>query len=70
MELSIKNAKYYLNEADALFITSGAGMSVDSGIPDYRSNQSIIANLNNKGYTYNDLADPKAFLQNAEYSWG
>lgn len=70
MELSIKNAKYYLNEADALFITSGAGMSVDSGIPDYRSNQGIIANLNNKGYTYNDLADPKAFLQNAEYSWG
>ena len=70
MEATIKLAKKYLHKADAIFITSGAGMSVDSGLPDYRSNLGIITNLNKQGYTYNDLADPKAFLKNAEYSWG
>jgi NAD-dependent SIR2 family protein deacetylase len=70
MGSSIKLAKEYLNNADAILITSGAGMSVDSGLPDYRSNQGIIAKLNEKGYTYNDISDSKAFLENAEYSWG
>jgi NAD-dependent SIR2 family protein deacetylase len=67
---NIKVAREYLQKADAIFITSGAGMSVDSGLPDYRSNLGIIAQLNKKNYNYNDLSDPKAFLENAEYSWG
>ena len=70
MSEQIKLAREYLQKADAIFITSGAGMSVDSGLPDYRSNLGIIAQLNKQNYSYNDLADPKAFLENAEYSWG
>ena len=70
MDNDIKAAKHYLNNADAIFITSGAGMSVDSGLPDYRSNNGIIAQLNGSNYSYDDLANPKAFLENAEYSWG
>ncbi|HQN18542.1 MAG TPA: Sir2 family NAD-dependent protein deacetylase, partial [Syntrophobacteraceae bacterium] len=28
-----------LREADAVLITAGAGMGVDSGLPDFRGNQ-------------------------------
>ena len=42
----IKLAKEYLQKADAIFITSGAGMSVDSGLSDYHSDLGIIAQLN------------------------
>jgi len=70
MDNVIEIARDYLNKADAIFITSGAGMSVDSGLPDYRSNTGIIAQLNDKKYSYYDLSHPKAFLENAEYSWG
>ena len=32
----IQKAKQLLEEAEALFITAGAGMGVDSGLPDFR----------------------------------
>ena len=46
--MNIDLAKKHIQEADALFLTSGAGMSVDAGIPDYRSNTGIICQLKKK----------------------
>jgi hypothetical protein len=34
----LKLAAKEIKEADALFITAGAGMGVDSGLPDFRGN--------------------------------
>ena len=40
----IVNAKALLHQADAILIVTGAGMSVDSGIPTYRGNNGIWTN--------------------------
>ena len=39
LETDIQNAKEALRNADAILITAGAGMGVDSGLPDFRGNQ-------------------------------
>ena len=31
--------KQIINEAEAILITAGAGMGVDSGLPDFRGNE-------------------------------
>ena len=37
----INNAKNLLKDADAILLVTGAGMSVDSGIPTYRGSNGI-----------------------------
>ena len=36
---SIEDAAQVIVKADALLITAGAGMGVDSGLPDFRGNK-------------------------------
>ncbi len=38
----IKRVAQYIKECDSLIVFSGAGMSVDSGLPDFASDQGII----------------------------
>ena len=38
-ERNIRRAARLIAKADALLITAGAGMSVDSGLPDFRGGQ-------------------------------
>jgi NAD-dependent SIR2 family protein deacetylase len=38
-ERSIRRAARLIAEADALLITAGAGMGVDSGLPDFRGRE-------------------------------
>ena len=66
----MEEAKNVLKRADAIFLTSGAGMSVDSGLPDYRSNLGIIAELHGKGYNYDEMCNPQMFIENIEFAWG
>ena len=35
----IDKAKQFIEKADAVLITAGAGMGVDSGLPDFRGNE-------------------------------
>lgn len=63
----------YLKNADAVAIFAGAGMSVDSGLEQYRGDdglwtKSII--LNNKTVNYYDLMKPAAFREEPELAWG
>ena len=67
---NIDLAKIHIQEADALFLTSGAGMSVDAGIPDYRSNTGVICQLKKQNYNYNELTTPDFFLKNPQNAWG
>ena len=39
IEEQIAQAKQFIEEADAILITAGAGMGVDSGLPDFRGNE-------------------------------
>lgn len=61
-----------IGQADALLITAGAGMGVDSGLPDFRGNQGFwkayphIAKL---GLSFSDMANPGWFERDPELAW-
>lgn len=62
-----------LGAADALLITAGAGMGVDSGLPDFRGPEGFwntyppFAKL---GLSFVDLANPRWFASDPELAWG
>lgn len=69
---NIKQASEVIKNADALFITAGAGMGVDSGLPDFRGNSGFwkayppIAKL---GKSFSEMADPVWFHKQPEIAW-
>ena len=73
LEESIRQAAECIREAEALFICAGAGMGVDSGLPDFRGNQGFwkayppFARL---GYSFIDMANPHWFEQEPNLAWG
>jgi len=69
---SVKQAAEALNTADALLITAGAGMGVDSGLPDFRGPQGfwraypVIAKL---GLAFEEMANPAWFRNDPALAW-
>jgi len=69
---NIRQASEAIKQADALFITAGAGMGVDSGLPDFRGNSGFwkayppIAKL---GKSFSEMANPVWFDQKPEIAW-
>jgi len=72
IEEQIAQAKQFIEESDAVLITAGAGMGVDSGLPDFRGNEGfwkaypIIKNL---GIGFQGMANPKWFAANPPLAW-
>jgi NAD-dependent SIR2 family protein deacetylase len=72
-EASLTRAARLLDEADALLVTAGAGMGVDSGLPDFRGDAGFwkayppFAKL---GLRFVDLASPRWFADDPELAWG
>lgn len=72
MQPSIITAKNIINEADAIIITAGAGMSVDSGLPDFRGDQGFwraYPPLKDKNLSFTDMANPQWFFSNPKLAW-
>ncbi len=75
MELNawIEPAAAAVSGAEALLITAGAGMGVDSGLPDFRGDEGFwrayppIARL---GISFYDMANPFWFKRDPELAWG
>jgi len=73
MQQAIQQAAGALQRADALLIAAGAGMGVDSGLPDFRGDAGFwkayppFAAL---GLSFIDLANPAWFQQDPELAWG
>lgn len=69
---NIEQAYQAIKDAGALFITAGAGMGVDSGLPDFRGNAGFwkayppIAKL---GKSFSEMADPVWFDKQPEIAW-
>ncbi len=73
VEVAIQNAANLIAEADALVITSGAGMGIDSGLPDFRGENGFwkaYPALGNLGINFTQIANPRAFQQHPELAWG
>lgn len=76
MNAMIKNidrAVAAIEAADGLLITAGAGMGVDSGLPDFRGNEGFWAAYPALGKTrtnFRAIASPASFLSAPERAWG
>ncbi len=72
IEKNIKLAADTLKNADALLITAGAGIGVDSGLPDFRGTSGFwkeyppIAKL---GVSFSEMANPRWFFEKPELAW-
>lgn len=68
----LKKAANVLKDADAIVITAGAGIGVDSGLPDFRGNSGFwkayppIAKL---GLSFSSMANPQWFEEKPYLAW-
>jgi len=70
---SLQRAANAIREADALLITAGAGMGVDSGLPDFRGNEGFwraYPPFKARGLSFVDMASPEWFDRNPAVAWG
>lgn len=72
-EALVHHAAELIAQADALVIAAGAGMGVDSGMPDFRGDggfwQAYPA-LGKAGMRFVDVANPQAFRRSPAMAWG
>src|SRR5262245_5966792 len=62
-----------IRSADAILVGAGAGMGVDSGLPDFRGNEGFwkaYPPLKKLGLSFVKLANPYWFRQDPELAWG
>ena len=70
-ELSLDRAADAIRQADALMIGAGAGMGVDSGLPDFRGNAGFWkAYPAFKGRPVAQMSNPRWFARDPELAWG
>ena len=62
-----------LKDCDALLIGAGAGMGVDSGLPDFRGKEGFwraYPPLAKLGIKFEEMANPRWFLDDPKLAWG
>ena len=60
-------------DSTSIWIGAGAGMGVDSGLPDFRGDEGFwkaYPPYRNLGYSFYDLANPKWFASKPAQAWG
>ncbi len=71
-ESTVQEARKVIAEADALLITAGAGMGVDSGLPDFRGVEGFwraYPAIRDLGYRFEEMADPRWFDEDPTLAW-
>lgn len=69
----IERAAKLIRNADGLLITAGAGMGVDSGLPDFRGKEGFWKSypaLAQSGIDFYQIATPKTFKKDKTLAWG
>lgn len=69
----LATAKKILQRADALLITAGAGIGVDSGLPDFRGDAGFwraYPRFAKLGLRFVELANPMWFYRDPTLAWG
>lgn len=70
---ALLRARQWIKESDSLIITAGAGMGVDSGLPDFRGNDGFwkaYPPLAKTGIAFSEIANGEAFAEDPVRSWG
>lgn len=70
---ALDRAAAIIASASALLLTSGAGMGVDSGMPDYRGDQGFwnaYPPYRHLGVSFVEMANPQWFRDDPSFAWG
>ena len=70
---SFNHCAELIQQADSLIITAGAGMGVDSGLPDFRGEEGFwdaYPTLAKAKVKFSDIANPASFRSNPKRAWG
>ena len=73
LDAAIARAAELLRQADALLIGAGAGIGVDSGLPDFRGDHGFwraYPPLARLGIRFVEIANPRSFALQPELAWG
>jgi len=68
----MKEIQEIVARADAIVITAGAGMGVDSGLPDFRGTKGLwkeYPELMNRHLNFEEMANPKWFREDPTLAW-
>lgn len=69
----LNRAREAILNADRILIGAGAGMGVDSGLPDFRGNEGFwnaYPPFRERGLSFYDMADPSWFHKDPAQAWG
>ena len=72
-DAAIARAARLLRDADGLLIGAGAGIGVDSGLPDFRGDHGFwraYPPLAKLGIRFVEIANPRSFARHPELAWG
>src|SRR3954452_22577971 len=70
---AVARAADAVRQAGALLLTAGAGMGVDSGLPDFRGPEGFwraYPPYRRLGLRFEQLANPEAFARDPHLAWG
>lgn len=69
----LDQAWQFLSQADALLVAAGAGLGVDSGLPDFRGTNGLwrrFPGVQKAGLGFVDIANPRALRDDPTLAWG
>ncbi len=72
-QADFQRAAELISGADAIIVTAGAGMGVDSGLPDFRGNDGFwraYPALGDRGMSFAEVASPLTFRTDPGLAWG
>ncbi len=70
---AVARAAELLAQADGLIVAAGAGMGVDSGLPDFRGTEGFwraYPALKQAGLAFEEVASPHTFVHEPRLAWG
>ena len=73
LSATLNAAAAAIEAAEALIITAGAGMGVDSGLPDFRGNEGFwnaYPPYRHLGLSFVEAANPAHFQRDPAFAWG
>ena len=73
LSAKFRQAADAVRRADVILITAGAGMGVDSGLPDFRGNEGLweyYPPLRHLGVSFSSMANPSWFDTDPALAWG
>lgn len=68
-----RRAAEIIRQSDALIVAAGAGIGVDSGLPDFRGKEGFwkaYPALAKAKLDFTEIANPKAFRMDSQLAWG